>query len=65
MSSKLIPRYFVINKNTSVMHVHGLCQQTKPRDIPIRLFESPKQVSEYAQRDLRLCRVCRKALFDR
>ena len=55
-------RYFVVNKNSYVMHVHGICHQTKPRDVAIRLFESPEELSVYTGRKLRLCEVCKKEL---
>ncbi len=58
----MINRYFVINKSSPVMHIYGLCQQTKPRSVAIRLFESEMELSEYAQRKLRLCEACQKAL---
>ncbi len=53
-------RYFIINPQTSVMHIHGLCQQTKPRAVPIRLFDDVKALEVYAGRPLRLCKACRK-----
>lgn len=55
-------RYFIINANTDTMHIHGLCQHTKPRKIPIRLFDDPKALELYAGRKLRLCKVCKKEL---
>ena len=54
-------RYFVINKKTPTMHVYGYCQQTKPRNIPIRLFDSQQELEAYAGRKLTLCRRCEKA----
>ncbi len=51
-------RYFIINSNTDVMHIHGLCQHTKPRKVPIRLFDQPQELEAYAGRKLRLCKVC-------
>ena len=62
MSFALIRRYFVINKNTSIMHVHGMCQQTKSRDIPIRLFESVEDITNFSKKELRLCKICEKAI---
>lgn len=53
-------RYFVINKKTDVMHIYGNCQQTKPRNIPIRLFDSKQELEVYAGRKLTLCRRCEK-----
>lgn len=53
-------RYFIINANTNTMHIHGLCQHTKPRKVPIRLFDDPKELETYAGRKLRLCKVCEK-----
>lgn len=64
MSLDLNHRYFVINKTTSIMHIHGLCQHTKPRDIAIRLFESAEQVSAFVNKPLRLCKACQKALTE-
>ncbi len=57
-------RYFVINRNTEVMHIHGLCPHTKPRKVPIRLFDTPRELENYAGRTLRLCKVCGEE-FDR
>lgn len=53
-------RYFIINAKTDIMHIQGLCQQTKPRKIPIRLFEDPAELEEYAGRKFRLCKACEK-----
>lgn len=53
-------RYFIINEKTEIMHVFGLCPHTKPRSIPIRLFDSREELEAYAGRKLRLCRQCRK-----
>lgn len=53
-------RYFIINAKTDVMHIHGLCEHTKPRKIPIRLFENQSDLEDYAGRKLRLCRTCQK-----
>lgn len=59
----LLPiRYFVINSHTRIMHIHGFCQQTKPRSIPIRLFDSPEELERYAGRPLCLCKACEKEL---
>ena len=55
-------RYFVINKKTQIMHVYGFCQQTKPRNIPIRLFDTEAELREYAGRELTMCQACRKEL---
>ena len=55
-------RYFVLNKKTNLMHVHGLCQQTKPRPIPIRLFDTPQELEAYAGRKLTLWSACRREL---
>ena len=40
------------------MHIFGFCQQTKERNIPIRLFDSKEELEEYAGRSLHLCRTC-------
>ncbi len=55
-------RYFIINTNTDTMHIHGFCQHTKPRKVPIRLFDRPEELECYAGRKLRLCKVCEKEL---
>lgn len=51
-------RFFVVNNQTSVMHIHGLCRQTKNRNIPIRLFDTQQELMDYTGRKLRLCRDC-------
>ena len=56
-------RYFIINSNTCIMHIQGLCEHTKARSYPIRLFESKEELESYAGRNLRLCKVCQKALL--
>lgn len=53
-------RYFVINAKTTTMHIYGGCQQTKVRNIPIRLFDTPEELEVYAGRKLKLCENCRK-----
>lgn len=53
-------RYFVINSKTDIMHIHGYCQQTKPRRVPIRLFDTAAELEAYAGRRLTLCRACAK-----
>jgi hypothetical protein len=59
----LLPiRYFVINPSTRIMHIHGFCQQTKPRTVPIRLFDTPEELERYAGRKLCLCKACKKEL---
>jgi hypothetical protein len=55
-------RYFVVNEKTNVMHVFGLCRQTKMRSIPIRLFENPEELCIHVGRPLRLCRSCQAEL---
>jgi hypothetical protein len=42
------------------MHIQGFCEHTKPRKIPIRLFENMEELQAYAGRPLRLCKVCEK-----
>ena len=59
---KMPIRYFVINAKTHIMHIHGFCQQTKPRSVPIRLFDSQEELIAYAGRPLTLCRVCKMEL---
>ena len=53
-------RYFVVNSKTGTMHIHGYCQQTKVRNVPIRLFDTPQELETYAGRSLRLCKDCYK-----
>lgn len=53
-------RYYVINEHTNIMHIHGFCEHTKPRAVPIRLFEDVSDLENYAGRKLRLCKVCQK-----
>ena len=55
-------RYFVLNGKTDTMHIYGHCQHTKVRNIPIRLFDTPEELENYAGRKLRLCKECQKAL---
>ena len=55
-------RYFVLNTKTNTMHIHGYCQHTKVRNIPIRLFDTPQELEIYAGRKLRLCKECQKTL---
>ena len=57
-------RYFVINGKTDIMHIYGGCQQTKVRKIPIRLFDTPQELENYAGRTLRLCENCRKKISE-
>lgn len=55
-------RYFVINSKTKTMHIYGCCQQTKVRNIPIRLFDTPQELEAYAGRKLQLCENCCKKI---
>ncbi len=55
-------RYFIINAKTDIMHIHGFCEHTKPRKVPIRLFEEISMLESYAGRKLRLCKSCQKEL---
>lgn len=57
-------RYFVINAQTDIMHIHGYCQQTKPRNMPIRLFDTSEELERYAGRPLRLCQDCAKVFSE-
>lgn len=54
-------RFFVINEKTPIMHIFGLCPQTKKRSIPIRLFDTQEELQSYAGRTLRLCKTCLQA----
>ena len=56
----VVTRYFVINARTNILHIYGCCRQTKPRSVPIRLFDSPKEAESYAGRPLVLCKHCLK-----
>ena len=58
-------RYFVVNAKTNTMHIYGCCQQTKVRNIPIRLFDTPEELEGYAGRKLSLCENCRKKLSEK
>lgn len=53
-------RYFIINNKTQIMHIHGYCQQTKSRAVPIRLFDTVQELESYAGRPLQLCKACKK-----
>ena len=55
-------RYYIINSKTDIMHIYGYCEQTKPRKVPIRLFEDVPTLENYAGRKLRLCKICQKKL---
>ncbi len=57
-------RYYVVNNKTHIMHIHGFCAHTKPRKIPIRLFESIPSLEEYAGHSLRLCKTCESKFLD-
>lgn len=58
-------RYFVVNAKTSTMHIYGCCQQTKVRNIPIRLFDTASELEAYAGRKLSLCENCRKKINEK
>lgn len=58
----MLLRYYIINSNTNIMHIHGFCEHTKPRSVPIRLFEDVDQLQAYAGRKLQLCKVCEKRM---
>lgn len=58
-------RYFVINGKTRIMHIYGYCQQTKVRNVPIRLFDTQQELEHYAGRPLSLCKDCQKALLNK
>ena len=53
-------RFFIINNKTHIMHIYGACQQTKSREVPIRLFDTAQELEAYAGRKLRLCKDCAK-----
>lgn len=54
-------RYFIINRNNTVMHIQGFCPQTKSRSFPIRLFDTMEELEAYAGHSLILCKACRRA----
>ena len=47
------------------MHIYGGCQQTKVRNVPIRLFDTTEELETYAGRALKLCENCRKKLSEK
>lgn len=53
-------RYFVVNDKTEIMHIFGLCPQTKKRSVPIRLFDTPEELQTHTGRKLRLCSACQR-----
>ena len=53
-------RYFMLNSKTGIAHIYGYCQQTRPRAIPIRLFDSYEELEKYAQRPLKMCVCCER-----
>lgn len=55
-------RYFVINDRTDKLHIYGCCRQTKPRSVPIRLFDTPQEAERHAGRPLVLCKRCQSAM---
>ena len=55
-------RYFIIHTKTDVMHIHGFCEHTKPRKVPIRLFDSQAELEAYVGRKLRLCKSCQRGI---
>lgn len=58
-------RYFVVNCRTSTMHIHGYCQQTKVRNVPIRLFDTQLELEAYAGRPLKMCKDCARVLAEK
>lgn len=59
----MIPtKYFVVGPRSDVMHIYGCCRQTKPRAVPIRLFDTQEDLIAYAGRPLTLCKHCQKAI---
>ena len=57
----MLTKYFVVGPRSDVMHIYGCCRQTKPRAVPIRLFDTKEELLEYAGRPLGMCKCCRKA----
>ena len=55
-------QYFVINDRAKVLHIYGGCRHTRPRAVPIRLFDSQPEAQRYAGRPLVLCKRCQKSL---
>lgn len=58
----ILTKYFVVGPRSQVMHIYGCCRQTKPRAVPIRLFDTKEALLEYAGRPLIMCKHCQKEL---
>ena len=56
-----LTKYFILGDRTDIMHIYGCCRQTKPRAVPIRLFDTKEELIEYAGRPLTMCKICQKA----
>ena len=56
-----LTKYFVVGPRSNTMHMYGCCRQTKPRAVPIRLFDTEKELLDYAGRPLVMCKSCQKA----
>ena len=61
----ILTRYFVLNSVTDVMHIYGCCRQTRPRAVPIRLFDTQQELEAYAGRKLTLCENCRRKMNEK
>lgn len=55
-------KYFVVGPRSETMHIYGCCRQTRPRSVPIRLFDTQQELIDYAGRPLTLCKHCQNAL---
>ena len=55
-------KYFVVGPRSDIMHIYGCCRQTRPRSVPIRLFDTQEALVEYADRPLTLCKHCQKTI---
>lgn len=55
-------KYFVLGSRSNTMHIYGCCRQTKPRSVPIRLFDTQQELIAYAGRPLVLCKNCQREL---
>ena len=56
----ILTKYFVVGPRSNTMHIYGCCRQTKPRSVPIRLFDTKEELIAYAGRPLTMCKACQK-----
>ena len=55
-------KFFVVGPRSNKVHIYGCCRHTKPRAVPIRLFDTIEEVIAYAGRPLELCKHCENAI---